>query len=154
MLLINKDDILIAANLLSYKTETFCDENGIHFWVGTGNRGDLTSSHHPLVDLFPIKPQQFYFMFREVVHMGSAWRDETAHVSACVCVWENLQATDDLPQRQSTFRAPDEGSGGQAEHLIQIRLVQSVKSYRPEPETWRGREGGKKEKEEKKKKKG
>lgn len=62
-------------------------------------------------------------------------------VKQCVCVWVcHLQAADDLPQRQSALCAPDEGSGGQAEHFVQIRLLQSVESYRPEPEMWRGKE--------------
>lgn len=56
----------------------------------------------------------------------------------CVC---HLQASDDLPQRQSTLRAPDEGGSRQTEHFIQIRFFQSIESYRPEP--WRG-EGDKK----------
>lgn len=41
----------------------------------------------------------------------------------------HLQAANDLLQWQDALRASDEGGGGQPEHLVQVRLVQTVEAY-------------------------
>lgn len=47
----------------------------------------------------------------------------------CVCECVHLQAANDLLQWQDALRASDEGGGGQPEHLVQVRLVQTVEAY-------------------------
>ena len=42
----------------------------------------------------------------------------------------HLQAADDLLEGQSALCAPDEGGGGQAEYLVQVRLIQTVEAYK------------------------
>ena len=52
-----------------------------------------------------------------------------------------LQAAYDLPERQSTLIPPDESGGGQPEHLVQVRLIQTIEPYISHHAPG-GREGG------------
>lgn len=48
------------------------------------------------------------------------------HTPACA----HLQASNDLPQREGVFRAPDEGGRWQLELLIKVSLLQVIEGWR------------------------
>ena len=52
-----------------------------------------------------------------------------------------LQTLYDVLQREGGLRATDECGGGQTEHLVQVRLIQTIETYISHNAS-EGREGG------------